>query len=383
MVIPSYTVLQRWDHAAEIKPESSEAATPGSLSAIGSEASKGDRSGDGVNLSPRVVFEAKPSLEIISVSESVTELLGLNSDAVIGRPQFWQERVAAEDWPIFQENVSELESRGVVSFIHRVADAFDVPVWFTHSLRKVEQNGETSVHGCLVPIYGGPRIHALDQEIVARFIHKLGNHFQLLNLVVSSLKKSLPNSRDNEILQETLDKAIDLTRTFSDCNQTPSLASDVQLLDVIKAAAESRISQFAASDVRLIMNFAEIPDDATIASDRYLLETALGHILQNAFEAISGAGNIQVGGCLIPDGPRGVARVYIRDTGCGIPAREVPKVMLPFFSTKKGHDGLGLTVASRFIELHGGTLRIKSTEGTGTEAEILLPVERGRDVLGV
>jgi hypothetical protein len=89
----------------------------------------------------------------------------------------------------------------------------------------------------------------LDQEIVARFIHKLGNHFQLLNLVVSSLKKSLPNSRDNEILQETLDKAIDLTRTFSDCNQTPSLASDVQLLDVIKAAAESRISQFAASDV--------------------------------------------------------------------------------------------------------------------------------------
>ena len=345
--------------------------------------SNGERSGNVANLSPRVIFEAKPSLEIISVSESVTDLLGLNHDAVIGRPQFWQERVAAEDWAIFQENVSELESRGAVSFIHRVADVFDVPVWVTHSLRKVERNGETSVHGCLVPIYGGPRIHALDQEIVGRFIHKLGNHFQLLNLVVSSMKKSLPDSRENEILQETLDKAIDLTRIFSDCNQTPSLVSDVQLLDVIKAAAESRISQFAATGVRLVMNFEEIPDDATIACDRYLLETALGHILQNAFEAIGGTGKVQVGGCLIPAGPRGVARIYIRDTGCGIPAREVPKVTLPFFSTKKGHDGLGLTVASRFIELHGGTLRIKSAEGTGTEAEILLPMERGRVILDV
>jgi two-component sensor histidine kinase len=379
----NYRVSPQWDHAAEITSASWDVATPGSLTAMEPEASKGERSNDVANLSPRVIFEAKPSLEIISVSESVTDLLGLKSDAVIGHPQFWQERVAAEDWPIFQENVSALKSRGAVSFIHRVADVFDLPVWLAHSLRKVERNGENWVHGCLVPIYGGSRIHALDQEIVARFIHKLGNHFQLLNLVVNSLKKSLPDSRENEILQETLDKAIDLTRIFSDCNQTPSLVSDVQLLDVMKAAAESRISQFAATGVRLIMNFEEIPDDATIASDRYLLETALGHILQNAFEAISGSGNVQVGGSLISNGPRGAARIYIRDTGCGIPAREVPKVTLPFFSTKKGHDGLGLTVASRCIELHGGTLKIKSAEGTGTEAEILLPMERGRDIHGV
>jgi signal transduction histidine kinase len=39
-----------------------------------------------------------------------------------------------------------------------------------------------------------------------------------------------------------------------------------------------------------------------------------------------------------------------------------------------------LTVASRFIELHGGTLRIKSGEGVGTEVEILLPLERGPDI---
>lgn len=378
MVIPNYRVWPQWGHAAEAKARSWEAATRGALSGMESAARLRERSNDAADLAPCVIFEAKPSLEIISVSESVTDLLGLNSDAVIGRPQFWQERVAAEDWLLFQDKVSELESRGAVAFVHRVADVFGLPIWLTHSLRKVVREGEISFHGCLVPIHGGPRILALDQEIVARFIHKLGNHFQLLNLVVHSLTKSLPDSREHEILDETLAKAVDLTRIFSDCNQTPALVSDVQLLEVMKAAAESRVSQFAAAGVRLQMNFEEIPDDATITSDRCLLETALGHILQNALEAMSGAGNVQIGGCLIPDGLCGAARIYVRDTGCGIPAREVHQVTLPFFSTKKGHDGLGLTVASRFIDLHGGTLRIKSHEGAGTEAEILLPMERGR-----
>ena len=378
--MPNYRGRPQWGHAAEVTAGSWEAAKPDSLSVMESEAGTGERSNDNSDFPPCVIFEAKPSLEIISVSKNVTDLLGLNNEAVIGRPQFWQERVAPQDWPLFQQKLSELESRGAASFIHRIADVFGLPIWFTHTLQKVERKGEASVHGCLIPIYGEPRILALDQETVARFIHKLGNHFQLLNLVVNSLKKSLPDSRENELLQETLDKAIDLTRIFSDCNQTPSLASQVQLLEVMKAAAESRVSQFAANGVRLKMNFEEIPDDATIASDQFLLETTLGHILQNALEAVGGTGNVEVGGYLIPDGLRGVARIYVRDTGCGIPAREMQQVTLPFFSTKKGHDGMGLTVASRFIELHGGTLRIKSGEGVGTEVEILLPIERGPDI---
>jgi signal transduction histidine kinase len=378
VIMPNYRGRPQWRRAAEVTAGSWDAAKPISPSIAESEGDTGERSS--ADFPPCVTFEAKPSLEIIFVSNSVTDLLGLNNDAVIGRPQFWQERVAAQDWPLFQQKLSELENRGAVSFIHRIADVFGLPVWFTHTLRNVERNGETLVHGCLIPIYGETRILALDQETVARFIHKLGNHFQLLNLVVNSLKKSLPDSRENELLQETLDKAIDLTRIFSDCNQTPSLASQVQLLEVMKVAAESRVSQFAADGVRLRMNFEEIPGDATIASDQFLLETTLGHILQNALEAVGSTGNVEIGGCLISDGPRGAARIYIRDTGCGIPAREMQQVTLPFFSTKKGHDGMGLTVASRFIELHGGTLRIKSGEGVGTEVEILLPLERGPDI---
>jgi Histidine kinase-, DNA gyrase B-, and HSP90-like ATPase len=352
---------------------------PDSLPMVAPQTTARRHSPDFGDFPPCVIFEANPSLEVISISENVSELFGVNIEVVIGRPQFWRERVAAEDWSLFQEKLCELEKHGSVSFIHRIADGSGLPVWLVNSLRSVNRDSVTSIFGCLVPIYGETRILGLDQETVGRFIHKLGNHFQLLNLVVNSLKNSLPRSRESEVLQETLDKLIDLTRNFSDCNQSPSLTSKVQLLEVIKAAAEGHISGFAANGVQLQIDFKGIPDDAMIASDPYQLDTALDHILQNAGEATIATGTVEIGGRLITYGPRDVARLYIRDTGCGIPAREVNQVTLPFFSTKKGHDGLGLTMASRFIEMHGGALRIESREGAGTEVEILLPVERIRD----
>jgi light-regulated signal transduction histidine kinase (bacteriophytochrome) len=330
---------------------------------------------------PCVLYEARPSLEIISVSDNIKNLLGFKPDAVIGRPRFWNDRVAMGDWSLFQDRVSELETCGAVSFSHRVADAFGLPVWLTHSLRKGVRKGEPVIRGCLVPIGGDPRTLALDQKIVSRFIHKLGNHFQLLNLVVNSLSKSLPISRESEILQETLDRAIDLTRIFSDCNQVPSWVSEVHLLEVIKAAIEIRAAQFVAKGVGLETDLEGIPDDATIVSDPSLLETALGHVLQNALEATAAGGKVEFVGRLVFDGPHGVARCYVKDNGCGIAAEELDRVMLPFVTTKKDHDGLGLAVASRFIEMHGGALRISSNEGVGTEVEILLPLERGRDIL--
>jgi hypothetical protein len=323
---------------------------------------------------PCVLFVAKPSLEILSVSDNLPGLLGIADDAVLGRPEVWKERIAEEDWPLFQQKVEELENTETVSFLHRFSDGFGLTTWVSHSLRKVERENTIRIHGCLIPIYESPRLAALDQDAVARFIHKLGNQFQLMNLAVSALKKSLPNCHENDIIEQTLDKAIDLTRIFSDCNQTPSLSSTVYLLEVISAATACRTAQFAAAGVRLQMSCEAIPEDAVVASDPYMLETALGHILQNALEAMAGTGSVEVTASLVSNSRGGTARIRIKDNGCGMPALHVSQATHPFFSTKKGHDGLGLTVAARYVELHGGSLRITSREGAGTEAEIVLPM---------
>jgi signal transduction histidine kinase len=334
---------------------------------------------ENINDLPCVLFEAKPPLEIISVSPSITDLLGARIMSVIHQPRFLEQCVAAEDRYTFQEKLAELENANSVSFVHRLVRVSGLPIWVGHSLRRIDRNGETVIRGCLVPIHRASRLCALEQEVVSRFIHKLGNQFQLLNLVIASLQSSLPKSRESEVLQESLDKAIELTRVLADCNQIAEWLSEIQLLEVMRAAADSRRHEFAAAGIRLETDFNAVAEDALVLSSPYLLETALSHILQNALDATSSGGTVEFGGRLDLNDSQPVASLHIKDTGCGISPREQEQATLAFFTTKKGRDGLGLTIASRVVEMHGGALRINSLEGKGTEITILLPLERRRD----
>ena len=72
----------------------------------------------------------------------------------------------------------------------------------------------------------------------------MGNHFQLLNLVVNSLKRTVPESKEILLLQETVEKAIEHTRGFSDYNQVPTCLSRVELADILKSIAMTRRFSF-------------------------------------------------------------------------------------------------------------------------------------------
>ncbi|HEX9663041.1 MAG TPA: hypothetical protein VGB27_12200, partial [Candidatus Binatia bacterium] len=80
-MMPNYRGRPQGRRAAEVTAGSWETANPVSPSVMESEAGRGERSNDNSDFSPCVIFEAKPSLEIISVSKSVTDLLGLNNEA--------------------------------------------------------------------------------------------------------------------------------------------------------------------------------------------------------------------------------------------------------------------------------------------------------------
>jgi len=72
--------------------------------------------------------------------------------------------------------------------------------------------------------------------------------------------------------------------------------------------------------------------------------------------------------------------VRIRDTGCGMPAETLKKLFEPFFTTKpvgKG-TGLGLHVAYKIVEAHGGRIDVRSEPGAGTEFAVFLPVRGPR-----
>lgn len=322
---------------------------------------------------PCVLYECNAAFELTYVSENSSELLGLEAKKLLGSPLLSEQRIPVEDLKMLSNRLAALGHTNVrASLVHRILDRRGLPLWVTHTFWKANVNDTTAVRGCIVPLDQSGQVNGSDQAVISRFVHRMGNHFQLLNLVVNSLKRSVPESRETLMLEETLEKAIELTREFSDYNQVPTCLSRVELMDVLQATAAPRRSLFQKKGIAFDIQIDGALSGITVQADPYLLELAFGHVLQNALEATEAGGRVMLQArvkCVT------AASVCVIDSGCGIEENALTNVLVPFFTTKKNHEGLGLSMASRFIEMHGGILRIISAEGKGTEVEMVLPTE--------
>jgi PAS domain S-box-containing protein len=326
---------------------------------------------------PCVLYECNAAFEFTYVSENISELFGLESDELIGNPLLSDQRIPAEDLVLLSNRLGELEDLNKrTSLMHRMLTRRGLPFWVAHSLWKAGLNDTIVVRGCIVPMDYNGRLHSSEQAVISRFVHKMGNHFQLLNLVVNSLKRTVPESRETLMLQETVEKAIELTRGFSDYNQAPTCLSRVELMDILQATAMTRRSLFEKKGIVFDSQIHAAVNGAVIQADPYLLELAIGHVLQNALEATEAGGQVTLQARVKCSGESAsAASISVIDSGCGIDENALANVVVPFFTSKKNHDGLGLSMAARFIEIHGGILRVTSARGKGTEVEIVLPLE--------
>jgi two-component system sensor histidine kinase HydH len=78
------------------------------------------------------------------------------------------------------------------------------------------------------------------------------------------------------------------------------------------------------------------------------------------------------------DPGRRFVEVTVRDDGRGIPAEDLERVFVPFYTTKPKGTGLGLSLSFKIVEAHGGFLSLESEEGRGTTARVLLPMTEDR-----
>jgi two-component system NtrC family sensor kinase len=99
-------------------------------------------------------------------------------------------------------------------------------------------------------------------------------------------------------------------------------------------------------------------------------------LISNAFDAMETDGDLTIRTRWSEaDSSRTVAVEFV-DTGCGIPAPQLPKIFDPFFTTKplgRG-TGLGLSVCYGIVSEHGGKIEVDSTEGKGSTFRVMLPV---------
>jgi len=150
--------------------------------------------------------------------------------------------------------------------------------------------------------------------------------------------------------------------------------TDVDVADIVEDSMKV-VSQAAAE--RDITVERHGPTHVIIEADRRSLKQVFLNLLSNAVKFTRDGGRVDVH----LSKRNGQVKISIKDTGIGIAEADINKLGRPFeqvenqFSKSHQGSGLGLAISRALIELHGGTLQIKSREGQGTTVTCTLPVE--------
>lgn len=152
-----------------------------------------------------------------------------------------------------------------------------------------------------------------------------------------------------------------------------SLAFEVISLPAICREAAERIQPLLQSkEQRFELQLP--PSDILIHGDPKALRFVLLNLLTNASK-YSGSGRPIA---VRLQAEMGTARLEIEDHGIGIPEEELPKLFQPFFRASNTQGipgvGLGLAIVKEFVELHRGTIQVRSSLGVGTTVTLLFPV---------
>jgi signal transduction histidine kinase len=125
----------------------------------------------------------------------------------------------------------------------------------------------------------------------------------------------------------------------------------------------------------LIVNVTD--DDGMLEGDKVLLRRVIDNLLENAHK-YTDEGGAPIDLTMSRAGHAVV--IEVKDHGIGIGASDLPNVFRPFFRADKsrtratGGLGLGLALAKRIVDAHGGSLELESREGEGTLARVTLPL---------
>jgi PAS domain S-box-containing protein len=111
-------------------------------------------------------------------------------------------------------------------------------------------------------------------------------------------------------------------------------------------------------------------EDVSVTADGELVRATVLNLLLNAAQAMAGQGRIVV----TTGRENGTAYIEVRDTGPGISPAIREQIFEPFFTTKARGGGLGLPIARRTAELHGGSLMLDCPADGGTIVRVSLPI---------
>ena len=255
-------------------------------------------------------------------------------DALIAELE--ESRLVSDEARRRAETASKAKSRFLATMSHELRTPLNAIMGFSEVMK-----GEVM----------GPMGNPMYREYATN-IYESGRH--LLHLINEILDLSRIEAGRFELHEET----VQLVDVAEDCHR------------LLKLKAESK-------GLELVEDYdADLPQ---LRADNRALRQVCINLISNALKFTPKGGRITIRVATTPDGGQVLSVI---DTGPGIPADEIPKVLQAFGQGSLAHEsaeggtGLGLPIVQNLIELHGGTFELKSELRKGTQAIARLPKER-------
>lgn len=148
--------------------------------------------------------------------------------------------------------------------------------------------------------------------------------------------------------------------------------SEVHIAELIKDWTESFTAVARKREIKLTVDIL-IDNSVTLALDTEKIERVFFNLMSNAFKYTPANGRIHLN-CSIDDTSLVIS---VEDTGQGISGEDIASIFDRFYQVDKIHpngSGIGLSLAKAFVELHGGTIDVRSSLGAGSKFTVRLPV---------
>jgi two-component system NtrC family sensor kinase len=222
-------------------------------------------------------------------------------------------------------------------------------------------------------------------RLAAGVVHELNNPLATVAACAEALIARLDELTDAELLQD-FSEYLQIVRDeafrcktitnnlldFSNQRQAEKLLADInQIIDQTLQLTKHHPKLGKMSIVRELDSSV-----APVLVNEGQMKQIFIALISNAYDAMEGTGTLTIRtGWHETENERCVA-IGFTDTGCGIPAQNLPKIFDPFFTTKplgRG-TGLGLSVCYGIVSEHGGKIEVDSVMGNGSTFRVLLPV---------
>jgi len=176
--------------------------------------------------------------------------------------------------------------------------------------------------------------------------------------------------RQSERLSSIIDDLLALSRIEEDAKQNHIQLQREPLQPVIKSAVQ--ICQHKADEAGIAV-VIDCPDNIIVGMNSTLLEQALVNLLINGITYSKKGDSVTVVATVCDDKTGNAVRIVVRDTGCGIARKHLPRLFERFYrsdearSRTMGGTGLGLAIVKHIAQTHNGRVEVKSVEGAGSE----------------